>query len=216
VSNPDSFIDEVTEEVRRDRLFALMRRYGWIAVLGVLLLVGGAAAVEWRKAQAQAQARAFGDAVLAALEADTPAARRAALAAVATGGTEQAAIVQLLLASDPAEDRPAALAALETVAADAALPQIWRDLAVLRRVTLAGPAMPAEARRAALDPLAAPGRPMRPLALEALAYLAVEAGDRAAAIVQLQALIADQETPAGLRTRAGQMVTALGGGRAGA
>ena len=33
MSNPDSFIDEVTEEVRRDRLFAVFRKYGWIGVL---------------------------------------------------------------------------------------------------------------------------------------------------------------------------------------
>lgn len=43
MSDTDSFIEEVTEEVRRDRLFGLMRRYGWIAVLAVLLLVGGTA-----------------------------------------------------------------------------------------------------------------------------------------------------------------------------
>jgi fermentation-respiration switch protein FrsA (DUF1100 family) len=42
VSDTDSFIDEVTEEVRRDRLFGLMKRYGWIAALAVLLIVGGA------------------------------------------------------------------------------------------------------------------------------------------------------------------------------
>ena len=38
MSDTDSFIDEVTEEVKRDRLFAMMKRYGWIAVVIVLLL----------------------------------------------------------------------------------------------------------------------------------------------------------------------------------
>ena len=42
----DSFIDEVTEELRRDRLYAAFRRYGWIAILAVLLLVAG---VVWRE-----------------------------------------------------------------------------------------------------------------------------------------------------------------------
>ena len=36
VSNPESFIDEVNEEVRRDRLYQNIRRYGWIAVVVVL------------------------------------------------------------------------------------------------------------------------------------------------------------------------------------
>ena len=42
MSDTDSFIDEVSEEVRRDRLFVLMRKWGWIPILLVVLLVGGA------------------------------------------------------------------------------------------------------------------------------------------------------------------------------
>ncbi|HMO72735.1 MAG TPA: hypothetical protein PKC84_14045 [Paracoccaceae bacterium] len=215
MSNPDSFIEEVTEEVRRDRLFALFRRYGWIAGVAVLALVGGAAFTEYRKAQGVTAAQAFGDAVLTALEAPTAADRRAALAAVPATG-ERAAVLNLLLASDPDEDRAATLAALDAVAGDAALPQVWRDLAVLRRVILAGAEMPLSDRRAALDPLAVPGRAFRPLALEQLAYLAVEGGDGPAAVVQLRALTQDQEAPAGLRRRAQQMIMALGGDSAGA
>jgi hypothetical protein len=185
VSNPDSFIDEVTEEVRRDRLFSLFRRYGWIAVLAVLGIVGGAAWNEWQKAQA--------------IERAVP----------VTG--EQLAIRELLRASDPKADRAGALVALEQVANDAALPQSYRDLAVLRRVGLMGAEMDPGARRAALDEIAAPGRPYRTLALEQLAYIAIETGDTTAALTQLQALTVDQESPPGLRRRAEQMIQALGG-----
>ncbi|NNL35893.1 MAG: hypothetical protein HKP35_08755, partial [Silicimonas sp.] len=66
MSNQDSFIDEVTDEVRKDRLYALYRKYGWVAALAVILLVGGAAANEWRKASARTQAEAAGDALLTA------------------------------------------------------------------------------------------------------------------------------------------------------
>ena len=58
MSDTDSFIDEVTEEVRRDRMFNLLRRYGWIAVVAVLLLVGGAAWNEWRLSQQRTQSEA--------------------------------------------------------------------------------------------------------------------------------------------------------------
>ena len=51
MSDTDRFIDEVTEEVRRDRLFALMRRWGWVAVLIVALIVGGGGWYEWQKHQ---------------------------------------------------------------------------------------------------------------------------------------------------------------------
>ncbi|HSF63965.1 MAG TPA: hypothetical protein VLA78_06240, partial [Paracoccaceae bacterium] len=210
MSNPDSFIEEVTEEVRRDRLFGLLRRYGWIPLILVLGVVGGTAWTEWQKAQARDSARAFGDAVLAALDGADPQARGAALAAVPATG-DQAAVLRLMLATDPVEDRAGALGALEALAADETLPQTYRDMATLRRVIVAGADLPLADRRAALDPLAAPGRPFRPLALEQLAYLAVEAGDNAGAIEQLRSLSQDQEAPAGLRRRAAQMIVALGG-----
>jgi len=210
VSNPESFIEEVTEEVRRDRLFALFRKYGWIGVLLVVLIVGGAAVTEWRKASNRAAAQAFGDAVMVALEQGTAPERRAALAAV-PASADRAAILNLMLASDPTDDRAGTLAALDRVASDATLPASYRDLAVLRRVVLSGADMALADRRAALDPIAAPGRPFRPLALEQLAYLLVEAGDTAGAIAALQALSQDQEAPSGLRQRATQMIVALGG-----
>jgi hypothetical protein len=210
LSNPDSFIDEVTEEVRRDKLFALFRKYGWIGILVVALTVGGAAWNEWQKSRVRASAEAFGDAVLTALDAESPEARAAALAAVPAEG-KQVALRGLMLASDPAQDRAGALAALEAVAADASLAPAWRDLAVLRRVLILGAKAPVADRRAALDPIAAPGRPYRTLALEQLAYLLVEEGRKPEAITALQALVDDQEAPSGLRARAGQMIVALGG-----
>jgi len=124
VSNPDSFIDEVNEELKRDRLFGAMRKYGWIAVVAVLGIVGAATWNEWRKSAAESQARAFGDAVIGALDAEDPAARREALAGIDATG-DRAAIVNLLLgATELAEgDRPGALAALAAVEADPINPQ---------------------------------------------------------------------------------------------
>ena len=214
MSNPESFIDEVTEEVRRDRLFAMFRKYGWIAALLVLMIVGGAAYTEWQKASRAAAAQAFGDTLLTALDQPTAEARRAALAAAeaATNGVpDKLAIQKLLLASDPAGDKAVTLAALEAIAANPAVAQTYRDLAVLRRVILAGADMEISTRRAALDPLGIPGHPFRTLALEQLAYLSVEAGEVDQAITQLRALSQDQETPSGLRQRASQMIVALGG-----
>ncbi len=210
MSNPESFIDEVTEEVRRDKLFGYLRRYGWIGIVVVLLIVGGAAWREFQIAQHDAESQAFGDAVLTALDLDDATARRAALGAIAAPG-QRSGVLGLLLASDPQTDRDATLAALDAVAADNALPVSYRDLAVLRRVIVAGADMPAADRRAALDPIAAPGRPFRPLALEQLAMLSIEAGDTETALTALQALSQDQEASAGLRRRAGQVIVALGG-----
>ena len=210
MSNPESFIDEVTEEVRRDKLFATFRKYGWIGILAVLGIVGGTAWTEWQKSQAEAEARAFGDALMMATDASTPEDRRAALAQVQATG-EKAAVLNLLIASDPAEDATATLEALNRIEADATLPQVWRDLAVLRRIRVQGRDLPLPDRRAALEPLAQPGRSFRVLAAEQLAYLLIEEGKTPEAISALQALTQDQEATGGLRNRAQQMIVALGG-----
>ena len=210
MSNPDSFIEEVTEEVRRDRLFGLFRKYGWIGGVLVVGLVGGAAWTEWSKSRAEARAEAFGDAIIDALDQGTPEERRAALSAIPTDG-QQSALLQLILASDPAEDRAATLAALDAVAADATLSPGYRDLAVLRRVLLAGAETPLADRRTALQGIAVPGRPYRALAEELLAYLLVEEARIDEAITAMTTLMQDQEASGAMRARLGQMVTALGG-----
>ena len=199
----------MTEEGRRDKLFGYFRRYGWIAIVGVLLIVGGAAFREYRLAATQAESRAFGDAVLDALDRDDPAARSAALAAVAASG-QRRALLGLLQSTDPETDKAATLAALASVADDATLPASYRDLAVLRRVLVAGADLPAADREALLDPIAAPGRPYRTLALEQLALLSVETGDIPAAVTALEALREYQEASPGLRRRAEQVIVALG------
>ena len=104
MSNQDSFINEVSEEVRKDKLYALMKRYGWIAVAVVLLVVGGASVFEWQKSKARAQAEATGDALISALSKETPEERAAAINAFeAAGSADQRAIVGLLKAAADAE-----------------------------------------------------------------------------------------------------------------
>ncbi len=210
MSTPDSFVDEVTDAVRRDRLYAGFRKYGWIGVLLVVLIVGGAAFNEWQKAKANARAEGFGDAVTAALEKTDPAERATALNAVAADG-DQAALLALLKASNPASDKAASLAALDALAADTARPQIYRDLATLKRVVIAGTDQPLADRRAALTALDVAGRPLRVLAEEQLAYLLLEEGKTDDALKALITLVQDQEAPAGLRQRLGLAITALGG-----
>lgn len=210
MSTPDSFVDEVTDAVRSDRLYAGFRKYGWIGVVVVVLIVGGAGFNEWQKAKAAQRAQSFGDAVLGALEKTDPVEKLKALAAV-PADKDQTAILDLLKAADPTASKPAALAGLEALAADQTQPQIYRDLAVLKRVAIAGADMPLAGRRAALQSLDVAGRPFRVLAEEQLAYLLIEDGKTDEALKALLALVQDQEAPAGMRNRLGLVITSLGG-----
>lgn len=210
LSNPESFIQEVTEEVRRDRVYSVFRKYGWIGGVLILGIVGGTAFVEWQKSHSAGRAEGFGDALIEALDTGTPEARRAALEGVAADG-EQLVLRDMIIASDPEEDRAATLAALERVLANPAATPVWRDLAVLRKVMVLGAELPLAERRGLLEEIATAGRPYRAMAMEQLAYLLVEEGRTDEAITALNALTTTEQATMGLRTRAGQMVTALGG-----
>lgn len=212
MSETDSFIDEVTEEVRRDRLFRTFRRYGWIAVALVVLLVAGAAWNEWRKAAARAEAQAFGDAILTALEKPERPDRAAALAAVEPPGTDGQAVVGLLTAAEESEaDAAGAAARLLALADNPEVPQVYRQIATLKAVTIPDSGLSAEDRAMRLEGLAPVGGLVRLLAEEQLAMIEIETGDKTAALTRLTAIAEDAEATAGLRQRVSQVIVALGG-----
>ncbi len=213
VSDTDSFIEEVTEEVRRDRLFGLMRRYGWIAVLTVLLLVGGTAYREYTRAAQTAKAQSFGDAIFAALENDEAADRVNALDQIDAPTAEGAAMLDMLIAAEEALDGNGSAAAdrLSAAATDGDLPEIYRQIASFKALTRPESPLGADERRVAFEAMAAPGAPLRLLAEEQLALIEIEAGDTEAALTRLNSILADSELTAGLRRRASQLIVALGG-----
>lgn len=213
MSNIDSFVEEVNEEVRRDRLYGILRRYGWIAVLAILLIVGGAAFSEYRKAQERAQAEALGDAMLAALSANESDDRAAALAQIAPATPSSAAVVRLMTAAQQvdADQVPEAIATLNALAVDGEVPTIYRELAQFKAMTLQGAEVPASERRQALEAIAQPGNALRLLATEQMALIDIESGDAEAAIARYQAILSDAEVSTDLQQRALQVIVALGG-----
>jgi hypothetical protein len=212
VANSDSFINEVTEEVRRDRLYSTFRRWGWIGVVLVLALVGGAAWNEWQKAQARGAAEARGDALLAALEASDPTAQAAAIEALRSDGPAEPVLALLAAAQAAAgEGETAGTEKLRAFAADPAMPQLYRDLALLKAMALGAGEVPPDERIAALEPLSAAGGAFRSLALEQIALAHAEAGRTDEAIAILTALLGAAEGSAALQRRAAQMILALGG-----
>ncbi|SEW21237.1 hypothetical protein SAMN05444851_2171 [Aliiroseovarius sediminilitoris] len=206
MSETDTFINEVSEEVRRDKLYSLMRKYGWIAVLLVVLLVGGAAYNEWRKANDRAAAQALGDAILAAEEQADPNQRATALASLDVSG-DAAAVVAMLTAAEG----KVGVDALRALADDASIDGLYRDLAQLKLVSRTASGLDTTERRARLEPLAVPGAPYRVLAEEQLALVDVDEGQTDAAIARLKALLVDDEASGALRRRASQLIVALGG-----
>lgn len=221
MSETDSFIDEVTEEVRRDRLFALFRKYGWIGILAIVVIVGGASWTEWRKAQAEAEAQRFGDVLVDALGNNDAAARARALAEVAadennSGSSGQAAVTAFLQAAEAeaAGDRTGAIAALRSVLDGKDLSPLYRDLAQFKLLVLEGAGMDPAARDEVLAALAKPGAPYRTLAMEQQAIVLLEAGKTDEAIDLFRAISEDADAAQSQRGRIGQILTMLGADKA--
>jgi len=221
MSDTDGFIDEVNEEVRRDRFYHMLRRYGWIAGVAIAVIVGGASYSEYRKAQSRAQAEALGDAMLSSLALNDEGDRVAALAQIDAGTPETMAVRDLLKAGQQvaAEDTAGAIETLKGLAINGEVPLIYRQVAQFKSVTLQTDITPAADRRLALDAMTQPGHPLRLLALEQVALIDLAEGATDAAVEGYQSILSDAQVTAGLQQRALQAIVALGGtpelGRAG-
>ncbi len=209
----DSFLHEVTEEVRRDKLFAIYKKYGWILAVLVAAVVGGAGVNEWLKSRAENAAQATGDAMLAAIALPDKAAQAAELAKLADGSGNAAVLVKFQEAASlqQAGDSKGAAAILDTLADAIETPAVFRDIAKLKSVMIQGSALPAEDRLSILDSLSAAGMPLRALALEQRALVHVESGETQAALADLKIVFESSESSQASQQRAGQLIIALGG-----
>ena len=213
MSDTDSFIDEVNEEVRRDRLYGYLRKYGWIAALVIVAIVGAAAFNEYRQAQEAAKAQALGDAMLAALSRNDDVARAGALTEVTAETAQGDAVLAFLTAGAQAEAGQTQEAAqtLQAVAGNGEVPLIYRQVASFKALLLQSDTLDADQRRAGFEALAVPGVRLRLLAEEQLALIDVAAGDTDAALARFQMIMDDAEVTSGLQRRALQAMVALGG-----
>jgi len=209
LSESDSFMHEVSEEVRRDKLFAFFKKYAWIFALVVIGIVGGAAYNEYSKTQTRTAAQAAGEALLDANEAATS----AAFAPLAEGDAPATVIAKMNQAAAlVAEGQvgPAA-AVLDSIAADGNVPALYRDLALLKLVMINGANMGEGEVFEALDKLIAPNAPFRLLAMEQRAIVQLRNGDIAATLADLAEILKDDNATQSLRNRAQELTIALGG-----
>ena len=213
MSETDSFVREVSEEVRRERFSKLLRRYGWIGAVVLLVAIGGAGLAGWLQAREQAQAEAAGAALRESFMIEDPAERAEHLEAAASSVGEAEAVVRIARAGALIEagNLDGASVVLASVSEDADLLPVYRDLALLQRVAALGAELDRMQRMASLETLARPDGPFRLLALEQRAIARLEAGERDEARADLEAILADPSAPEGLAARARQLLIAAGG-----
>lgn len=207
---------EVDEDVRKDQLTALWKKYGVLVIAAaVALVLGTAASVGWREYQASVRAKeatAYLDAVRALEEAESGPALGALGQLAADGDTGYAVLARLQEAAAllRAGDRQAAVASYDALADDDGAEPIYRDLARLLAALVLLDDGAADAVSARVNALLAPDNPWRFNAREVDAVLDLREGRREAAIGKFKALADDNEAPGGVRSRARQMLAVLG------
>jgi hypothetical protein len=206
---------EVDEEVRRERLMQLWKRYGNFVVAAAVLIVLGVAGwrgYQWWEAKKAAEAGAAFNSAVVLADTGKPEEAEAAFARLASQGP---AAYRLLARVREAgilaqRDPKAAVAAYDGIAKDAAAGRSFQDLAAVRAAALLVDTAPLTEITQRLEPLSKPDDPFRHSARELLALAAFKAGDKAAAKKWFDMIEGDAETPQALRGRIDMLMTLSG------
>lgn len=211
----DQFIQEVEEDLKRDRQLELWRKYGvWATALGLLLVIGVAAYQGWRNYQ-RGQQYQYGQSyaqALALLNKGKDAEARAEfgkLADEAVSGYAELALLQRAALLAKGGDGAGAAALYRQLADDTGADELFRDLAVILAALITADNADPRDLTARLAPLTVPGNPWRYSALEVTALLAQRQGDQARAKEIYQSLADDAKAPQGMRARAAEMLAVL-------
>lgn len=212
----EAFYREVDEELRRDQLTSYWKRYGKLAIAGAVLLLALLAGFIWWQGHRQAVAAkqgaeltaAFDDIQARRLKAVTPQLDK--LAKDGNPGYRAAALMTQADLAVEANKLDEAAAAFGRIAADADLPQAYRDLALVRRTHIEFDKLqPAEVVRR-LSALAKPESAWFGSAGEMVAIAQLKLGKQAEAARIFAALAKDENVPDSLRSRSVQMAGSLG------
>lgn len=214
MADSDSFVQEVTEEVRRDAMYAAWKKYGpWVVGLLLIIIVGTAARAWWTNHQTE-QMRERGGAYLAAQGIEDSAGSAEAFHAL-SGETEGdfAALAGLRAgaAFGSAGNVERAVQEYETVAGMAGIDPRLSSLAELRIVMVSADTMEPDEMLERLQPLTMIGAPWRGLALEFEAAALLRKGEKDGAVETLRSLIDADSAPDSAKARAREMIAALGG-----
>jgi len=212
----ETFLREVDENLRRDQLQDIARKYGaWIVAGVVLLLAATGGWIYWQDRQEKAAAQQ--SEVLAQVFTDIGAAkfgnvpqRLDALAGEADGALAASAKLTRAAVAVEQNDRPLAIAKFREIAAADDLPQPYRDLALIRATSLEFDTLRPEQVIARLEPLTKPGNPWFGSAGELTAMALIKQGKKLEAGRLFAAVAADQQVPESIRARSVQIAGTLG------
>lgn len=206
---------EIEDELRRENLRQLWKRYGkYIIVLAVAAVVATAAVMGWRAYQNKQRAARGVEyaAALALVRANKPADAASAFAKLASESDSGRAVLARLeeaSAKLDAGDTPGAIAIYDRLAADGSIDPKFRDAATILAARYTLDKGDVKAVIAKLKPLTVATSPWHGLAQELTALAELQAGDKTKARQDFKALAGDAAVSPDIRQRAQAMTETL-------
>jgi hypothetical protein len=212
----ETFLREVDENLRRDRLRDFGKKYGnWIAVAVVLFLAVSGGFIWWQQHQVKTSegqveqlAQIYHD-VGTANVSKAP----AQLDELANSGSKAIRASALFTSAALAlekNDHKTAIAKYREIAGDDGFPQPYRDAALVRQTALEFDQIKPEEVIARLEPFAKPGKPWFGTAGEMTALAMIKQGKKDQAGRLFAAIAKDKSVPQTIRGRAVQIAGTLG------
>jgi len=203
-------MQEVSEEVRKDRFYRILKKWGWVGIVLIVALVGGASFNEWNKESKINSAQNLGDRVLVAIASkDVIDLKKIEIKNV----SQDIFIKNLMSAILFSEDKlDASRKALEEIAGIPGITKTYKDLNAFKLglLLLESGNLTGDERFGVFEALVEPGSPFRSLAKEQQALILIEQGKIELAIKTLVEITDDSETTDTLRRRVTQLRISLG------
>jgi hypothetical protein len=206
---------EIDEELRRDNLAQLWKKYGhYVIGLAVLIVVATAAIVGWRtyqEKQREGQGGEYASALdLARQGKDADAAAAfASLAQKADAGRAVLARFEEAASKVNSGDVPGAIVVYDQLASDKSVDAAFRDAATLLSARYTLDKGDSQTAIAKVQPLTAPSNAWHGLALELTALAELKSGDKTKAQKDFDSLGKDTTAAQAVRQRAAAMAEAL-------
>jgi hypothetical protein len=212
----DTFVREVDENLRRDRMRELSKKYsGWMTAAIILFLAASGGFIYWQnykakqtEKQVEQMSQVFAD-IGAGKFANAP----KQLDTLANKGSKSVRATALFARAALAleqKDTKLATATYREIAGDSGLPKPYRDTALLRQTALEFDSMKPEDVIARLQPFVKPGEPWFGTAGEMTAVALMKQGKSRDAGNLFAAIARDKHAPESLRARAVQIASTLG------
>ena len=212
----DTFVREVDENLRRDRMNELAKKYsGWITAALVLFLGAVGGFIYWQNHRVEQSGKQVEQ--LSQVFADVGSGKTSAapkqLDELANSGSKavraSAMFTRAALALQQ-NDVKLATAKYREIAGDDGLPKPYRDAALIRQTALEFDSLKPEEVIARLKPLAEPGNPWFGSAGEMTAMALIKQGKKGEAGQLFARIARDKQVPETLRARAVQIASTLG------